>query len=162
MALACDMTRVFSVMFTQCGSGVVLSLPEVGATNGLHSHCHNDASPQPVVQRAVVFTMKQLAYLLERMRDAAEGSGNILENSVVFATSELGNQKEGHSVAEFPILIAGKGGGRLRGNWHFRSTNGLNTSHAVYTALAAAGVSLPNGFGKGAGHVTTGVSELEV
>ena len=161
MALACDLTRVFSVMFTQAGSGIVLSMPEVGATNGLHSHCHNDSNPQTVVQRSVVFTMKQLAYLLTKMRDTPEGDGNILDNSVVFATSELGDQYPGHSVEEFPILIAGKGGGRLRGNWHYRSTTGRSTSAAVYTALRAAGVPLPNGFGTGAGHATAGIAELE-
>ncbi len=162
MALACDLTRVFSVMFTQCGSGIVLSMPEVGATNGLHSHCHEDAAPQPVMQRAIVFTMQQLAYLLGRMRDTPEGAGNLLDNSVVFATSELGDQYEGQTVDEFPILIAGKAGGRLRGDWHYRSTTRRNTSAAVYTALRAAGVALPNGFGVGAGNVTTGVSEIEI
>jgi hypothetical protein len=161
MALTCDLTRVFSVMFSQAGSGVVLSMPEVGATEGLHSHCHNDALPQGVVQRAVVFTIKQLAYLLERMRDTAEGDGNLLDNSVVFATSELGDQQPSHAISEFPVLIAGKGGGRLRGNYHFRSPNGLNTSHAVFTALRAAGVRLDAGFGTGAGHVTSGVTEIE-
>jgi hypothetical protein len=161
MALACDLTRAFSVMFTQAGSGIVLSMPEVGATNGLHSHCHNDPNPQTVVQKAVVFTMQRLAYLLERMRDTPEGAGNLLDNSVVFATSELGDQYPSHSISEFPILIAGKGGGKLRGNWHYRSTSRLNTSHAVYSALTAAGVELPNGFGVGAGHVTTGVSQLD-
>ena len=160
MALACDLTRVFSVMFSQAGSGIVLSMPDVGATNGLHHHCHFDPNPQGVVQRAVVFTMKQLAYLLERMRDTPEGDGNLLDNSVVFATSELGDQYPSHSVSEFPILIAGKAGGRLRGNWHYRSS-GLNTSHAVYSALRAANVPLPGGFGAGGGHVTSGIGDIE-
>jgi hypothetical protein len=62
MALACDMTRAFSIMFSQAGSGVVVW--QVGASNGLHYMCHTEGLPQTTVHNAVVFTMQQLAYFL--------------------------------------------------------------------------------------------------
>lgn len=157
MALACDMTRAFSVMFSQAGSGVVMW--QVGAQNGLHYTCHTEALPQNIVHEATVFTMQQLAYFLERLRDTPEGAGNVLDNSVILCTTEL-SEGNVHSNDDYPILIAGKGSGRLPGNFHYRSTSKRNTSSALLTGLRAAGLPLEGGFGHGAGHVTQGVPGL--
>ncbi len=159
MALACDMTRAFSVMFSQAGSGVVMS--QIGAQNGLHYLCHTEAQPQETVHRATVFTMQQLAYFLERLRDTPEGNGNVLDNSVILCTTEL-SEGSNHTNDEFPILIAGKGAGRLRGNWHYRSGSKRNASCALLTSLRAAGVPVDGGFGVAEGHVTEGVPGLEL
>lgn len=159
MALACDMTRAFSVMFSQAGSGVVEW--EVGATDGLHYLCHTEPLPQDTVHRTVVFTMSQLAYFLGRLRDTPEGAGNLLDNSVILCTSELSQQSPIHDNTEFPIILAGKGGGALKGNYHYRSTSKRNTSSALLTGLRAAGLPLEGGFGEGEGHVTDTVTEIE-
>jgi hypothetical protein len=156
MALACDLTRAFSVMFSQAGSGVVVW--QVGATDGLHYTCHTEAAPQPIVHAATTFTMQQLAYFLGRMRDTPEGAGNLLDSSSILCTSEL-SEGNVHSNDDFPILIAGKGGGTLPGNWHYRSQSKRNTSCALLTALRAGGVPLSE-FGYAEGHVTEGVPGL--
>jgi hypothetical protein len=158
MALACDMTRAFSIMFSQAGSGVVVW--QVGATNGLHYTCHTEALPQTTVHNAVVFTMEQLNYFLNGLATTPEGAGVVLDNTVVFCTSELSQQNPVHDNTEFPIIIAGKGGGRLPGNLHYRSGSKRNTSSAVLTALRAAGLPMEGGFGYEGGHVTAGVPGL--
>lgn len=137
IALACDLTRSFSMFFSTAGSGVVMW--PVGASNSLHQINHDEGPPYPTVHAATVFTMEQLAYFLTRLRDTPDGAGaNLLDNVSILGTSEL---SEGwtHSNREFPILIAGKGGGRLRGNVHHRVDN-ANTSIAVLTALRGAGL----------------------
>merc|ERR1712025_1406635 len=58
LALACDLTRAFSVLFSPAGSGVIVW--PVGAANSLHQICHDEANPQPTVHAAVVFTMERL------------------------------------------------------------------------------------------------------
>ena len=155
LALACDLTRAFSMFFSTAGSGVIVW--PVGASNGLHQINHDEGPPFPTVHAATVFTMERLAYFLGRLRDTPEGAGNVLDNCSILCTSEL---SEGwtHSNREFPILIAGRGGGRLRGNYHHR-TSLANTSHATLTALRGAGVDLPS-FGYDAGRVTDHFSEL--
>lgn len=137
IALACDLTRVFSILFSTAGSGVIMW--PVGASNSLHQINHDEGPPFPTVHAAVVYTMRQLAYFLERLRDTPDaGGGNLLDNCSILCTSEL---CEGwtHTNTEFPILIAGRGRGRLRGNVHHR-TDRANTSIAVLTALRGAGV----------------------
>jgi len=157
LALACDLTRVFSVQFSTCGSGVVFW--EAGATDGLHGTCHTEALPQPIVHAATTLTMGHLARFLEILRDTPEGDGNLLDRCSVLCTTELTDGYT-HSNADYPLLIAGKGGGRLKGGVHWRSSSAQSVTHAVLTALRGAGVDAAS-FGADEGYVTTGVSELE-
>lgn len=156
-AIACDLTRAWSVLFAPAGSGVIVW--PVGARNSLHQICHDEPNPQPTVHNAVVFTMQQLAYFLERLRDTPEGDGNLLDHSSILITSEL-TDGWNHSNRDFPLLVAGRGNGRLRGGVHYRSRTSENTSHGVLTALRGAGLPLES-FGAEAGYVTTSIGALE-
>lgn len=156
LALACDQTRVASVQFSTCGSGVVFW--EVGASDGMHLTCHTEANPQPLVHAATTFTMEQLAVFLGTLRDTPDGAGNLLDHSVVLCTTELSLGMT-HTNDEFPILIAGKGNGRLKGGQHYRSYWKENTSKAVLTALHGAGVTLPS-WGVDEGRIDTTIAAL--
>lgn len=156
LALACDLSRVFSVEFSTAGSGAVFW--EVGATEGLHGTCHTEALPQPIVHAATRLTMGYLAELLQRLKDTPEGAGSLLDRCSILCTTELTDGYT-HSNADFPILVAGKGGGRLRGGVHYRSPSAESTSHAVLTALRGAGVDLPS-FGLDAGYSDTPIGAL--
>lgn len=161
MALACDLTRVFSVLFSPCGAGTVYWM--AGARNGLHQVCHDERvsgapEPQPTVHAAIRFTMEQLAYFLTRLQQTREGAGNLLDHSAILCTTEL-SEGYTHSNDEFPIVVAGRAGGRLRGGVHVRSTARQNTSDVLLTLLRAVGDNRPS-FGAGAGQTSTVVSGL--
>ncbi|MCB9662959.1 MAG: DUF1552 domain-containing protein [Alphaproteobacteria bacterium] len=156
LALACDQTRVASVQFSTCGSGVVFW--QVGASDGMHVTCHTEADPQPLVHAATVFTMEQLAVFLQTLKDTPDGNGNLLDHSVVLCTSEL-SLGALHTNDEFPLLIAGRGNGRLKGGWHYRSYWKENASKAVLTALHGAGVTLPS-WGVDEGYIDKTVGAL--
>lgn len=156
-ALSCDLTRAFSMMFSCAGSGVVVW--PAGARNGLHQMCHDEAVPQPTVHAAVTFIMARLADCLRILRDTPEGAGNLLDRCSILCTTEL-SEGNVHSNDEFPVLIAGKGGGRLRGGTHVR-TNRANASHAGLSALRGAGIAAPT-FGHGPGQVADHLGELFV
>jgi hypothetical protein len=158
VALACDMTRAFSVMWSTAGSGVVVW--PAGASNSLHQMCHDEGVPQPGVHAAVGFIMQQLAYFLGRLRDTPEGDGNLLDHCSILCTTEL-SEGNTHSNDEFPIMIAGKGGGRLRGNYHYRSHDRANASIPVLTALRGAGLPMDS-FGHDAGQVSSSIGEILV
>lgn len=157
LALSCDLTRSFSVQFSTAGSGVVVW--QAGATDSLHYTCHTESDPQPVVESAVTFTMEQLAHFLERLRDTPEGSGNLLDRCSILCTSELSDGLR-HTNDEYPLLIAGKGNGRLLGGVHYRSLTRENASKAVLTALRGAGVDAPS-WGVDEGYVTDSLGALE-
>ena len=65
-----------------------------------------------------------------------------------------------HFQDDFPILLAGKAGGRLRSGLHVRSTTKENTSKVLLTALRAAGLPLAR-FGTKDGEISEGTSALE-
>jgi hypothetical protein len=157
LALACDLTRSFSIMFSTCGSGVVMW--PVGGDNGQHYMTHTEPSPWNLQHESVKFTMEQLAYFLDRLKQTPEGEGNLLDHCSILACTE---HAEGwnHSQDDMPVLICGKGGGRLKGNIHVRDAGG-NSSKALLTALRGSGMPLTE-FGYEEGHVTSGVSQLEV
>lgn len=158
LALACDLSRVFAFQYSVCGGGNVFW--QVGMQDGLHSQTHLEPPPQPVVQAQVVFTMARLGEFLRALRDTPDGRGNLLDSCSILCTSEHADGYT-HSQDEFPILIAGKGNGRLKGGVHFRGagTSQRNTSDAVLTALHGAGVTLP-AWGDGAGRTTSIVPEV--
>lgn len=154
-ALACDLTRVFSIMFSSAGSGVVIR--QAGAENSLHQICHDEAVPQPIVHAAVTFMMEQLGVFLDTLKSIPEGDGTLLDQCSILCTSEL-SEGNVHSNDEFPVLIAGGGGGRLIGGQHIRQPS-ANASKAGLTMLRGAGIEVPT-FGHGDGLVTTPISAL--
>ena len=156
LALACDMTRAFSVMFSTAGSGVIVW--PAGAQNSLHQMCHDEAGDQPMVHAAVVYQMERLSAFLQILRDTPDGAGNLLDNSSILCTTEL-SEGNRHSNDEFPVLIAGKGGGRLRGGIHYRSNTRENASMAGLTALRGAGIPMES-FGEGLGRTVNTVGPL--
>lgn len=157
LALACGLTRSFSIMYSTCGSGAVFWMS--GAADGHHYLNHTEPAPWTVGSAIARFNMEQLGYFLTRLRDTPEGAGNLLEHSSILACTE---HSEGwtHSQDDMPMLVCGKGGGRLRGNVHYRGA-GDNTSRTLLTALRGAGLPLSE-FGHEAGYTNEPLSELEV
>ena len=84
----------------------------------------------------------------------------MLDNCAILVSSEH-TEGDRHSQDDFPILLAGNGGGRLRTGLHVRSATRENTSKALLTALRGAGVSL-SACGTDEGRVTDGITALEV
>jgi hypothetical protein len=126
----------------------------------MHQMCHDEGGDQPVVHQSVVFIMERLGDFLQALRDQPEGDSNVLHNSAILCTTEL-SEGNVHSNDEFPVLVAGRGGGRLKGGYHYRSGSRGNASHAGLTVLRAAGLPAAE-FGAAEGRVVDHLGELFV
>ncbi len=158
MAFACDQTRVFSMMFS--GSTAFTMFWQTMASEGHHGMTHDEGGNQPLVHASTVFTMQCFSSLLQAIKKVPEGAGNVLDNSVIYASSDTADGKA-HSITDYPILVAGGGGGFLKHpGVHYRSTTGENTSTVLLSVLRAAGLQLTS-FGTGGGMVSTSVSAIE-
>jgi hypothetical protein len=157
LALACDMTRVFSMLFTGSVGGTVFW--QVGADRGHHELSHEGEASQSLIDASTIFTMEQFAVLLERLRDTPEGAGNVLDQSVILATSDA-SDGTAHSVRDYPIVIAGGGGGSLRTPGLHVAADGENTSKVLLTVLRAAGVPATE-IGGGAGYANESFTAIE-
>jgi hypothetical protein len=157
MSLACDLTRVFSVMFSGSVGGTVYW--QVDVSTGHHQLTHDEPGDQPQVHATTVYTMQQFAILLDALKALPEGDGNILDNSAILASTDVAEGLP-HSIDDYPILVAGGGGGYLKKpGVHYRS-DGENTSQVLLSVLRAAGVE-QNEFGVDGGHVTQSCSAIE-
>ena len=157
LSLACDHTRVFSMLFSgSIGSTVFW---QAGVKRGHHQLTHDEAGDQPQIQATTVFTMKMLAILLQKLKDTPEGPGNLLDSCAILATSDCAEGKV-HSVKDYPILVAGRAGGHFKyPGVHHREVGG-NTTTVLFSLLRSVGVTLPE-VGSSTGRATSGVSAIE-
>jgi hypothetical protein len=155
MAMACDLTRVFTNQFS--GSVAGTHYWDIEPVINFHQLTHDEPGDQPKVHACVMFIMEELSYLMQALHAMPEGDGTLLDHSAVLATSDLSSGRE-HSLTEYPILIGGKAGGALKGDVHHRAL-GANASEVGLTLLRAMGSSRSE-FGTEAGRVTKVISQL--
>ena len=156
LALACDQTRVFSNTLTKPLTNILFS----EAPAGHHNLTHDEPEPQPEVNKIIIQCMEEFAYQLEALRKIEEGDGNLLENSLVFGTSDVSNGKL-HSPHEYPIVLGGSAGGKLKTGLHVRTVANENTSKVLHSICTAFGMNISE-FGEAEGLVQEGLSEIEV
>ena len=122
--------------------------------------CHGDAgtsSNQPRVNTGVMYAMTCFAEFLTNLKNVKVGSGSLLDNSLVYATSCTSWGKI-HQKTDWPVLLAGKAGGQFTGTHHYRLPNG-NLSQVLLTVANAMGANLKE-IGLDTGHVTQELSGL--
>jgi hypothetical protein len=164
LALACDRTRVLTYMFSLPAAHVYYRHLTDSANNmnaDFHDTiCHGDAgdmSSQPRVDRGVMYAMNCLNEFLTKMQATPHGAGNLLDQSLVYVTSDTAWGKI-HTKAEWPVLLAGKAGGKLKGDAHLNFPSD-NLSKALFSAARLMG-STASEFGGDAGKVTATLSGI--
>jgi hypothetical protein len=162
-AMAGDLTRVFSYQFSSpsCQSEYI----DAGLSGAFHEDYGHRTSPKGVqfategFNNGIKFTMSCLSDTLARMRNTPDGAGNLLDNSVLYTTSCVG-ESQTHGGTDYPILVSGKAGGKLKGDTHVRLI-GENVSRVGLTLLTALGGTATS-WGMADSMATTGISELLV
>ena len=114
MALACDQTRVFNMMFNNGAS----SLTRIGSTITHHQLTHeevldNRLGYQPNATYFLTKIMEAWVYFVAALDAVKEGPRTLLDNTLVFAHSETEFAKF-HTIDNIPMMTAGSAGGRLK------------------------------------------------
>jgi len=136
--LACDVTRVFNVQFTGRENDCVFW--QVGATQGTHTLSHNgDPASIELLNKAFSFTMGEFAYLLQKLRDTPEATGNLLDHSCIYATSCVGNPVSHSYDRDLLLMLAGGASGALKPGIHYKANAEMSTSVGL-TALRSVDV----------------------
>lgn len=122
LALACDQTRVFNVVFSYGAS----NLHKSGNQTGHHQLTHEEfvdaeLGYQPQATYFVDRSMEAWASFVARLAAVEEGSGSLLDNCLVMAHSETSFAKN-HDVTGLPIMTAGRAGGRIVTGRHIAGT----------------------------------------
>lgn len=143
LAYACDLTRSASMMFTgSVGFTVFSDVPGVSA--GHHDMTHDDSEAvQDLVHDTTVYTMARFNDLLVKLKNTPEGAGNLLDRSLIFATSDCAEGKS-HQNKDYPVVLAGRAGGTMRypgTHWRGNTIAGQrrDTNDILFTIFQAMG-----------------------
>lgn len=114
MALACDQTRVFNMMFNNGAS----SLTRIGSTITHHQLTHEEVLDNKLgYQPEATYFLDRISdawiYFLAALDKVQEGPRTLLDNTLVFAHSETEFAKF-HTIDNIPMMTAGSAGGRIR------------------------------------------------
>lgn len=111
-----------------------------GVKGGHHSISHHEKNPESLKQNHLItkWHVAQYAYLMNKLRNMKEGESNVLDNSIIMFGSGIrdGNKHAPHNL---PILIGGKGGGRLATGQHLSYSPDTPLSNLYVSLLDALG-----------------------
>lgn len=156
LALACDLTRVFSIHFSGSASNPVFH--PLDLSRGNHDISHEGAAGQESIDRSMVWTMEQFNVLLTALASGVEGDSNLLRQSAILATSDTADGSA-HTVKDYPILIAGSAGGFFKSPGIHHKGNGENASQVLLSLARSQGLAVEQ-FGGGGGLVTEALTAI--
>lgn len=150
LALWSDASRVGTFMFGNAASNRNFSFLE-GVRDSFHSVSHHQEDERRMLQYQLINTwhMEQFSYFLDKLKSIPEGDGNLLDHSMVMYGSGLrdGNR---HAEENLPILLAGRGGGRVKPGRHIRFKEETPLANLYQTMAQVMGVDA-DGFADGTG-----------
>jgi hypothetical protein len=112
-ALACDQTRIMTFQWSYSESEHLYQFLNLSRNHHAISHDW-DANSTGFAEYGQIQTWlaEQLAYFLGKLDSYAEGDGTLLDNTIVFWASEIGESTQ-HDLTMMPYVLAG-GGNKLR------------------------------------------------
>lgn len=120
MAFACDLTRVATLQWASTQAGKVFTW--LGHNETHHQLSHSSTS-DPVRQGQLIdigkWHAEQLAYLLGKLAAVQEGTGTLLDNTLVLWCTDIAVGQT-HARRDMPYVLAGGAGGALETGRYLR------------------------------------------
>jgi hypothetical protein len=120
LALQCDATRVISFMLGNGGDKSARSFPWLGISGDHHGLAH--AQNGPALSTIDKWHVSQLALFCQKLDAIDEGGTTMLDNSVVFMSSEIASGIA-HDQTNKSVLVLGSAGGKLKTGQHLIVNN---------------------------------------
>ena len=147
-ALQCNVTRVASFQFGNSNDQCSYSWLGVNAIGHDLSHNNGNVDPSGSKKTKVYnWYSEQFAYLLDKLKAVPEGSGTLLDNTVILWVSEFG-ESNGHSPNNLLWMLMGNAAGYFKSG-QVVNLNGRSTNDVHATLQNAFGIS-GNTFGNAA------------
>jgi len=142
MAIACDQTRVFNIFYASAFSATI----KPGYDKPHHTATHEEAVDeelhcQPNVSWFTRRAMEEWAYYVAALANFREGDGTLLDNSLIYATTDQSFAKL-HSIEGIPMFTAGTAGGQVKTGLHIDGAGSPGT-RLGYTAMKLMGLDIP-------------------
>ncbi len=140
IAFSADITRVATLMLGRDSTNH--RFPESGFDGPWHSTSHHNDNPQNVKNYAVMnrYHVKLLADFAAQLRATLEGEGTLLDHSLIYMGSNMGNSHR-HEHENVPVILAGRASGRLQTGRHVEFPLGKErTSNLLLSVLDKFGI----------------------
>lgn len=147
MALACDLTRVGSIMWSNSVGQKVHTWQ--GISDAHHDLSHegdSNADAQAKLVKINTWYAQQFAYLIDAMKKIPEGSGTMFDNTVIVWGNELGVGNS-HTRRDIPFILAGSAGGYFKTGRHLKYADGTRHNDLLVSICQAMGLSDVTTFG---------------
>ena len=117
LALQADITRVITFQLARETS--TRTYPHIGVPEPHHPVSHHGDTAEGIAKYAKLTTyhVAKLAEFVGKMQATADGDGTLLDRSVIYFGSGMGNGNA-HDRNNPPVLLVGGANGRLKGNRH--------------------------------------------
>ncbi len=152
LAFQADITRVATVLYARDLTGRVY--PESGTDISFHGGSHHAEDPGRVYQFAQLnrYHVQMLAYFVKKLAEIREGSGSLLDHSLILYGSNMGNSNQ-HLHYDVPHVLVGGASGRLKGDRHLAfGSRTVPTGNMLLSILDMYGVRADN-FGDSTGRL---------
>jgi hypothetical protein len=139
LAYQTDMTRVITFMMGRGQSN--RSYPEIGVPDAHHpiSHHQNDPEKLEKLHKINRYHSELFAYFLEKLRSTPDGDGTLLDHIAILYGSEMSDSNR-HLLQNLPIVLAGGGGGQIKGGNHVRYAQDTPLTNLFLTMLDKLGL----------------------
>ncbi len=117
LAFQTDSTRVCTFMLANEGSN--RSYRMVGVNDGHHqlSHHQSDQDKIDKIKKIDRFLVSEFAYFLDKLKSVKEGTGTLLDNSMILYGSGISDGNR-HRHDDLPVILAGRAGGTIQTGRH--------------------------------------------
>jgi hypothetical protein len=144
LALQTDTTRVATFMSAHGFSRQNFTFLD-GVKNDHHGMSHHK-NQEPLVKEYTTVSRwyaQQVQYLLTKMRGIDESNGSLLDNSIVLYGSEM-KDGNGHIKEDLPLVLIGKGQGRVKTGQHLALDKGSPLANLHLTIAQQFGAEIPS------------------
>ena len=117
IAFQTDSTRVSTFVVDNEGSNRSYGFLEVPEGHHELSHHGNDRQKQAKIRKINRFHMEQFGYFIDKLASMPEGAGTLLDECMIVYGSGI-SDGDRHNHDQLPIVLAGGGGGTIRGGQH--------------------------------------------
>jgi hypothetical protein len=130
LAFQGDISRVFSFMVGHEGSS--RSYAHIGIPEPHHPVSHHGDKPEAIEKYAKLTTYQvvKLAEFVQKLKSTADGDGTLLDSSLIYFGSGMGNGNA-HDRFNPPVALLGGANGRLKGNRHVAVENREPTANLL-------------------------------
>ena len=149
LAYQTDMTRVITFMTGRGQSN--RSFPEIGVPDAHHPISHHQSDPEKLdkLHKINRYHSELLSYFLEKLSSTPDGDGSLLDHLIILYGSEMSDSNR-HLLQNLPIVLAGGGGGWIKGGNHLRYPKDTPLTNLFLAMLDKLGLEIEN-FGDSTG-----------